>query len=65
MPNQQLFLKDLQLNCQAEILTDELSLGIYATDASVYQITPIAIVLPKQEVDVCLLYTSPSPRDRG
>lgn len=52
MPNHQLFLKDLQLNCQAEILTDELSLGIYATDASVYQITPIAIVLPKQEADV-------------
>jgi len=52
MPNHQLFLKDLQLNCQAEILTDELSLGIYATDASVYQITPIAIVLPKNEADI-------------
>lgn len=52
MQNQQLFLNDLRLNIQGEVLTDDLSLGLYATDASVYQITPIVIVLPKDESDV-------------
>ncbi len=35
-----------------EVLTDDYSLGLYATDASVYQIRPIAIVLPKTAEDV-------------
>jgi len=52
MHNQQLFINDLQLNIQGDILTDDLSLGLYATDASVYQIKPIVIVLPKDEKDV-------------
>ena len=52
MYNQQLFINDLQLNIQGEILTDDLSLGLYSTDASVYQIKPIVIVLPKDEADV-------------
>ncbi len=52
MPNLPLFLKDLQLHCPAEILTDEISLGVYATDASVYQIMPICVVLPKTEAEV-------------
>ena len=52
MPNLPLFLKDLQLHCSAEILTDEISLGVYATDASVYQIMPICVILPKTEADI-------------
>jgi FAD/FMN-containing dehydrogenase/Fe-S oxidoreductase len=35
-----------------DILTDDYSLGMYATDASIYQIKPIAIVLPKNKQDV-------------
>ena len=52
MLNHQLFINDLKLNLQGEVLTDDLSLGVYATDASVYQIKPIVIVLPKDEADV-------------
>ncbi len=52
MHNHQLFINDLQLNIQGEILNDDLSLGLYATNASVYQIKPIVIVLPKNEADV-------------
>lgn len=52
MSNHQLFIKDLTLNCSAEILKDEISLGIYSTDASLYQIQPIVVVLPKNEEDV-------------
>ncbi|MCB0565423.1 MAG: FAD-binding protein, partial [Phaeodactylibacter sp.] len=52
MPNQLLFLNDLKLNLKGDVLTDEASLGLYATDASVYQIKPVAILLPKDETDV-------------
>ena len=52
MQNHQVFINDLQLNVKGEVLTDDLSLGIYATDASVYQIIPIVVVLPKCEEDV-------------
>ena len=47
-----LFIKDLELHVRGEVLSDEASLGLYATDASVYQIRPIVVVLPKDEVDV-------------
>ena len=47
-----LFLEDLRLNLSGDVLTDKVSLGIYATDASVYQIFPKAIVIPKNEQDV-------------
>src|SRR5438552_11583879 len=36
----------------ADVLDDEYSLGMYSTDASHYQIKPIAIVLPKDESEV-------------
>jgi len=52
MPNTQLFIKDLQLNLKGEVLSGPLSLGLYSTDASVYQIQPVAVVLPKDEADV-------------
>lgn len=47
-----LFHQDLQLHLKGEVLTDDYSLGMYATDASVYQIRPIVIVLPVDEADV-------------
>ena len=48
----QSFTEELIAQLSGEVLTDELSLGIYSTDASVYQIQPICIVLPKSEFDV-------------
>ncbi|HLA59659.1 MAG TPA: FAD-linked oxidase C-terminal domain-containing protein [Puia sp.] len=35
-----------------DVLDDEYSLGMYATDASHYQIIPVAVVLPKNESEV-------------
>ncbi len=37
---------------KGDVLVDDYSLGMYATDASIYQILPIAIVLPKDNQDV-------------
>ncbi|CAN5286718.1 FAD-binding and (Fe-S)-binding domain-containing protein [soil metagenome] len=37
---------------KGDVLEDTYSLGMYATDASMYQIKPIAIVLPQDEADV-------------
>ncbi len=42
----------LQQNFEGEILTDELSKVIYATDASVYREKPQAVVLPKTKQDI-------------
>ncbi len=45
---------DLDKHIEGDILLDDYSLGMYATDASIYQIKPIAIVLPKTNDDVGL-----------
>jgi FAD/FMN-containing dehydrogenase/Fe-S oxidoreductase len=37
---------------KGEVRFDRLSRGLYATDASVYQIVPLGIVLPRTEADV-------------
>ncbi len=42
----------LKESIQGEVLDDAYSLGMYATDASIYQIKPLGIVLPKNEADV-------------
>ncbi|MBL0112706.1 MAG: FAD-binding protein [Saprospiraceae bacterium] len=42
----------LQSKIKGEILTDDYSLGMYSTDASFYQLMPLAIVLPMDEADV-------------
>ena len=41
-------LKDIK----GDLLLDEYSLGMYSTDASFYQIRPLAVVLPRDEDDV-------------
>ena len=46
------FRKELPKRVRGEVSFDELILGIYATDASMYQITPTAVVLPRDEDDV-------------
>ena len=45
----QLFFNALSKIKDSEILTDELSLGVYATDASLYQLKPIGVAIPKTE----------------
>src|SRR5688572_12582220 len=42
-------------NIKGEVLLDEYSLGMYSTDASFYQIRPLAVVLPLDEDDVKLV----------
>jgi len=46
-----LFLSDLEKHFCGELLTDPVSLGIYATDASLYQILPVAVAIPRNEED--------------
>ena len=36
----------------AEVLFDDFSRGLYSTDASIYQIKPLGVVVPKTEEDV-------------
>src|SRR4029078_241164 len=45
------FIAELK-QCINDVLDDEYSLGMYATDASHYQIFPVAVVLPKNEEEV-------------
>ncbi|MDH5400647.1 MAG: FAD-binding oxidoreductase, partial [Cyclobacteriaceae bacterium] len=42
----------LEKEVKGEVLSDDHSLGLYATDASIYQIRPLAVVLPKDDDDV-------------
>ena len=46
------FFDELRKSIKGEVLTDDYSLGMYSTDASFYQITPLAIVLPRDDSDV-------------
>jgi FAD/FMN-containing dehydrogenase/Fe-S oxidoreductase len=43
---------ELKKKIKGEVLSDEYSLGMYSTDASFYQIRPLAVVLPLDESDV-------------
>ncbi len=52
MEEEKSFKDTLNRRIKGDVLSDDYSLGIYATDASVYQIQPVAVVLPKDEVDV-------------
>ena len=46
------FVHRLNKNVKGEVYADEGTLGIYSTDASVYQIKPKVVVLPKDNEDV-------------
>src|SRR5260370_41321320 len=41
----------LRAACRGEVLFDIASRGRYATDASIYQIFPIGVVVPRDEAD--------------
>lgn len=45
----------LQGKIHCEILDDDLSRGIYATDASLYQVLPLAVAVPETEEEVRLI----------
>jgi len=44
--------RSLQRETSAEVLFDDFSRGLYSTDASIYQIMPLGVVVPKTEDDV-------------
>lgn len=44
----------LRKELQGEVLFDALSRGRYSTDASIYQIEPIGVVVPKTAADVAM-----------
>ncbi len=46
------FEQELRNRVTGDVSFDDITLGIYATDASIYQITPVALVLPRDENDV-------------
>ena len=47
------FEQALRDRISGDVSFDRVTCGIYATDASIYQITPVAVVLPRDEADVC------------
>ena len=46
------FEASLRKRVRGEVSLDEVTLGVYATDASIYQIKPVALVVPLDEDDV-------------
>ncbi|MCE5228830.1 FAD-binding protein [bacterium] len=49
--NQQNLTAALRRRVRGEVLDDPVSLGLYATDASMFQITPLAVVVPLDRED--------------
>ena len=52
LPVASAFADALRAQLRGDVLTDYLSRGLYATDASIYQIEPVAVVCPRDEADV-------------
>lgn len=52
--NTEAFERDLRNRVHGEISFDEVTRGIYSTDASIYRIQPVAVVAPRDESDVRL-----------
>ncbi len=50
--NNSLFIADLKAHLPGQVFIDDMSLGLYSTDASLYQIKPIAVLVPRSEEDV-------------
>ena len=47
------FENSLRERIKGDVHYDQVSRGLYSTDASIYQIMPAAVVLPKDQIDVC------------
>ncbi len=52
MKNMMNFVDSLIQQVRGDVLFDDFSLGMYSTDASIYQIKPIVVVLPRDQEDV-------------
>jgi len=46
------FERELKARVRGEVYFDEISRGLYSTDASIYQIKPVAVVVGRDEADV-------------
>ncbi|WP_190808816.1 FAD-binding and (Fe-S)-binding domain-containing protein [Flagellimonas sp. S3867] len=58
-------LKKLSEELQGELLTDDLSKALYATDASVYRKTPTAVAYPKKAKDLKVLVAFANKNEVG
>ncbi len=47
-----LFISALQKAIKGEVLHDPYTLGMYSTDASIYQLQPVVVVVPQSDADV-------------
>ena len=62
-------LDTLKRKTSAEVYSDNFNKGRYATDASIYQMMPFGVLIPKTKSDLiktinyCLLYTSDAADD--
>ncbi|HEU5011478.1 MAG TPA: FAD-binding oxidoreductase, partial [Roseiflexaceae bacterium] len=45
-------LNELRATVRGDVLFDDVSRALYATDASIYQIDPVGVVLPRDEADI-------------
>jgi len=45
--------QELRKKVRGKVFCDDVTLGIYSTDASIYQIKPVGVVVPLDEADVC------------
>ena len=46
------FQRALRENVRGDVSFDSMTRGMYATDGSIYQVMPVAVVLPRDELDV-------------
>ena len=56
---------DLQGIVRGELLFDDLSRVLYASDASLFEVRPAAVVVPRDEEDLCALVRYAGCRSRG
>lgn len=47
-----MIIDQLKQHINGDVLGDDYSLGMYSTDASIYQIQPVAVILSKDDADV-------------
>src|SRR4051794_29229914 len=52
LPDQQHIRDDLRGVLRGEVLFDDISRSLYATDASIFEVRPLGIVTPQDEDDV-------------
>ena len=56
-PSRERLATQLRRHTQGEVLFDAASRGRYATDASIYQIMPAGVFVPKTAQDICTAIT--------